>query len=66
MLCPSVYGVGTLLGQLLITGRHMSIRVRSALVGAVMHKSFSVDSGVALKDGVGKLVNLISVDVGVS
>lgn len=47
-------------------GRHMNIQVRSALVSAVLNKSFTVDTGIALKDGMGKLMNLVSVDIGVS
>jgi len=51
------------MGQFLIIGRHMNIRVRSALVSAVLNKALSVDTGVALKDGMGKLMNLVSVDI---
>jgi hypothetical protein len=58
--------VGAVEAQWLIIGRHMNVRVRAALVSAVLHKSFSVDSGPALRDGLGKLMNLVSVDIGVS
>ena len=43
--------------------RHMGIRVRGAVIGAIIHKAFTVDTGEALRDGLGKLNNLISVDV---
>lgn len=41
----------------------MGIRVRGAIIGAVINKAFTVDTGEALRDGLGKLNNLISVDV---
>jgi hypothetical protein len=45
--------------------RHVGVRVRAALIAAIYNKALSVDL-TASKESVGKLNNLISVDVGVS
>jgi hypothetical protein len=47
------------------TYRHIGCRVRAALIGAIYSKALSVDLAGS-KESVGKLNNLISVDVGVS
>lgn len=45
--------------------RHIGIRVKGALIAAIYNKALSVDL-TASKESVGKLNNLISVDVSVS
>ena len=45
--------------------RHLGVRVRAVLIAAVYAKALSVDMS-ASAESVGKLNNLISVDVGVS
>lgn len=47
------------------THRHIGIRVKGALIAAIYNKALSVDL-TASKEGVGKLNNLMSVDVSVS
>lgn len=49
----------------IIPCRHIGIRIRGALIACVYNKALSVDLG-ASKESVGKINNLISVDVGVS
>lgn len=43
-------------------GRHIGVRVKGALIGAIFKKSLTIDLS-ASKESVGKLNNLISVDV---
>eukprot|EP01031_Cornospumella_fuschlensis_P034552 gene34552-41835_t len=50
-------------GQNYVRGRHIGVRVRAALIGSIFKKSISVDLS-ASQESVGKLNNLISVDVG--
>ncbi len=45
--------------------RHIGVRVKGALIAAIYNKALSVDLS-ASKESVGKLNNLISVDVSVS
>jgi hypothetical protein len=45
--------------------RHIGIRIKGALIAAIYNKALSVDL-TASKEGVGKLNNLMSVDVSVS
>ena len=52
-------------GQWLIIGRHISVHVNSALIVGIMNKSFVVNTGIATRNGLGKIMNLISVDIGV-
>lgn len=44
--------------------RHIGIRVRGALIASIYNKALSVDLS-ASKESIGKINNLISVDVGV-
>jgi carbon monoxide dehydrogenase subunit G len=44
--------------------RHIGIRIKGALIAAIYNKALSVDL-TASKEGVGKLNNLMSVDVSV-
>ena len=45
--------------------RHIGIRIRGALIASIYNKALSVDLS-ASKESIGKINNLISVDVGVS
>eukprot|EP00981_Chlorochromonas_danica_P014077 scaffold7273_cov349-Ochromonas_danica.AAC.5 len=49
-------------GQNYLRGRHIGIRMKAALISTIYQKSLQVDLG-ASKESVGKLNNLISVDV---
>jgi hypothetical protein len=49
----------------LVPHRHIGIRIKGALIAAIYNKALSVDL-TASKEGVGKLNNLMSVDVSVS
>jgi hypothetical protein len=46
----------------IVRGRHIGVRVKGALIGSIYKKSLTVDLS-ASKESVGKLNNLISVDV---
>lgn len=62
LLFGSRFVSAVLQGQWLCRGRHMGVQVRAAIVSAVMEKAFKVDTGEALRDGLGKIINLVSVD----
>eukprot|EP01035_Chromulina_nebulosa_P017873 gene17873-23489_t len=57
---PALKAIGD--NQNYARGRHVAIRVKSALISAVYKKSLTVDL-TTLNEGVGKVNNLISVDV---
>eukprot|EP01032_Pedospumella_encystans_P018756 gene18756-21347_t len=46
-----------------VRGRHIGIRIRGALIASIYNKALSVDLS-ASKESIGKINNLISVDVG--
>eukprot|EP01034_Spumella_vulgaris_P025989 gene25989-32504_t len=58
---PLVRSIGD--GQNYAKGRHIGCRIRSALISSIYHKAMTVDLAGS-KESVGKLNNLISVDVG--
>lgn len=60
-LGPALKAIGD--GQNYNRGRHIGIRVKAALIGLIFKKSLKIDLS-ASKESVGKLNNLISVDVG--
>eukprot|EP01038_Epipyxis_sp_PR26KG_P008717 gene8717-11778_t len=60
LLGPVLKGIGD--GQNYSRGRHIGIRIKAALIGAIFHKSLTVDLS-ASDETIGKLNNLISVDV---
>jgi hypothetical protein len=67
---PTKCGRGALIGLLtprcrMLLHRHIGIRIKGALIAAIYNKALSVDL-TASKEGVGKLNNLMSVDVSVS
>ena len=58
---PILKSVGD--GQNYVRGRHIGVRLKAALIGCIFNKSINVDLS-ASRESVGKLNNLISVDVG--
>jgi hypothetical protein len=60
-----VFNLSFVVCWLCVFHRHVGVRVRAALIAAIYNKALSVDL-TASKESVGKLNNLISVDVGVS
>lgn len=60
-LGPALKSLGD--GQNYVRGRHIGVRVRAALIGSIYQKSLQVDLS-ASKESIGRLNNLISVDVG--